>query len=158
MPQSSPSGSPRGATRMHAPLPRLALCLDCDEAFEIGETCPACGSKTWLPLAGFLERGGARAPARPRSELGEPTRHLLVIAQNRIDLFDPLRRAFAGQQAVRLILDRRKDDRRRTSEPALTERRRRDRRQRSDVDEQLRTHGCALVPFSVEAVRRFAAR
>lgn len=41
----------------HLPLRLLALCLDCDEGFEIRNgCCPACGSSTWIPLARFLER------------------------------------------------------------------------------------------------------
>jgi hypothetical protein len=42
-------------SRVHFPLRRLALCLDCDECFEIGSpTCPACGSETAVSLARFL--------------------------------------------------------------------------------------------------------
>src|SRR5688572_6925315 len=41
----------RVTARVHLPLRRLALCLDCEECFEIGdEACPACGSETWTPL------------------------------------------------------------------------------------------------------------
>jgi hypothetical protein len=40
----------------HLPLQKVALCLDCDECFELGyATCPACGSRTWSPLARFFE-------------------------------------------------------------------------------------------------------
>ena len=47
----------RHDTRFHLPLRLLALCLDCDEGFEIGNgCCPACGSGTWTPLSRFLER------------------------------------------------------------------------------------------------------
>ena len=57
---------------LHLPLKRLALCLDCEECFELGaEACPACGSGTWTTLALFLEGGqaelSAREPRPPRS-------------------------------------------------------------------------------------------
>jgi hypothetical protein len=42
--------------RVHLPLRRVALCLDCDECFEIAfGMCPACGSGTWTALGRFLE-------------------------------------------------------------------------------------------------------
>jgi hypothetical protein len=44
------------AQLLHLPLRRVALCLDCEECFELGcSVCPACGSETWMPLARFLE-------------------------------------------------------------------------------------------------------
>jgi hypothetical protein len=61
----------RNDTQFHLPLRLLALCLDCDEGFEIiNQCCPACGSKTWVPLSRFLERGAgqpvrSRAPSQP---------------------------------------------------------------------------------------------
>jgi len=40
---------------VHVPLNRLALCLDCEECFEVGvDACPACSSETWVPLARFV--------------------------------------------------------------------------------------------------------
>jgi hypothetical protein len=48
--------------QLHLPLRRLALCLDCEECFELGaEACPACGSGTWITLARFLEGGQGTA-------------------------------------------------------------------------------------------------
>lgn len=47
---------------LHLPLRRLALCLDCEKCFELGAAaCPACGSRTWITLARFLEGGAAAA-------------------------------------------------------------------------------------------------
>jgi hypothetical protein len=44
--------------RVHVPLARLALCLDCDACFEMGlDHCPACGSRTWSPLSRFRLAG-----------------------------------------------------------------------------------------------------
>jgi hypothetical protein len=45
---------------IHMPLSRLALCLDCEECFEVGlDACPACSSASWVTLARFV--GGAPA-------------------------------------------------------------------------------------------------
>lgn len=47
---------------VHLPLKRLALCLDCEKCFELGAAaCPACGSRTWITLARFLEGAPASA-------------------------------------------------------------------------------------------------
>jgi hypothetical protein len=47
---------------VHVPLNRLALCLDCEECFELGlDACPACSSETWVPLARFVGGGSALA-------------------------------------------------------------------------------------------------
>ncbi len=44
--------------QLHLPLRRVALCLDCEECFELGSpVCPACGSETWTALARFLDAG-----------------------------------------------------------------------------------------------------
>ncbi len=44
--------------QLHLPFRRVALCLDCEECFELGSSvCPACGSETWTPLARFLDAG-----------------------------------------------------------------------------------------------------
>lgn len=45
------------AERTSLPLTRIALCLDCEQCFELGRAgCPACGSETWAPVARFLEK------------------------------------------------------------------------------------------------------
>jgi len=57
----------RHDSTFHLPLRLLALCLDCDEGFEIGNgCCPACGSNTWIPLARFLERRTGDSQATKR--------------------------------------------------------------------------------------------
>lgn len=41
---------------IHLPLGRVALCLDCEQCFDLGhDVCPACGSGTWTPIARFLK-------------------------------------------------------------------------------------------------------
>src|SRR2546426_2326704 len=111
------------APRVHLPLRSLALCLDCDECFEVGpETCPACGSATWTTIARFLEK--ASSSRRPRHPVGGPSaakrddgapeavQQLIVVARNRRDLYEHLKRAFAGNETIRVLLNRRIADRR----------------------------------------------
>src|SRR2546425_2132094 len=111
------------APRVHLPLRSLALCPDCDECFEVGpETCPACGSATWTSISRFLEQ--ASSSRRPRHPVGGPSaakrdagapeavQQLIVVARNRRDLFEHLKRAFAGNETIRVLLNRRFVDRR----------------------------------------------
>src|SRR5256884_9067621 len=106
------------APRVHLPLRSLALCLDCDECFEVGpETCPACGSATWTTIARFLEQASSsRRPRRPvdspsaaKRDDGAPeaVQQLIVVARNRRDLYEHLKRAFAGNETIRVLLNRR---------------------------------------------------
>ena len=145
----------------HLPLRRLALCLDCDECFELGSaTCPACGSGTWSPLARFIdllsEPRARRLVEVPRKVLPRradaadkpaPT-YLLVVARQQRQFYDAIRRAFADHKAVKVILDQRVSERRQGKGTALPDRRRGDRRRTSPaVEEQLRTLGWSLVPL-----------
>jgi hypothetical protein len=55
---------------VHLPLRRLALCLDCEECFELGaEACPACGSGTSTTLALFLDGGGSASAPFPAARV-----------------------------------------------------------------------------------------
>ena len=152
----------------HLPLRRLGLCLDCDECFELGcATCPACGSRTWSPLARFIDllseprahRSGGSArkalPGRaPSADKGIP-RYLLVIARHQREFSDALQRAFAGHETVQVILDRRVSQRRQRQGAFLLDRRRNDRRRNSSaIDEQLRTLGWSLVPLELPKPKR----
>src|SRR3989442_14596358 len=109
--------------RVHLALRSLALCLDCDECFEVGpETCPACGSATWTPISRFLEQ--ASSSRRPRHSVDGPSaakrddeapkavQQLIVVARNRRDLYEHLKRAFAGNETIRVLLNQRFADRR----------------------------------------------
>ena len=153
------------ATGIHLPLRKLALCLDCDECFELGySTCPACGSGTWSPLGRFLETGptarGHRAngprrlTVRRTAEDLAVAKHLLVVARHRRELYDEIKRAFAGQETVQVILDRRTNQRRQKKNGLMLDRRRTDRRSRSAVDEQLRTIGWSLVLLDMARSKR----
>src|SRR5262245_30516943 len=153
------------STGVHLPLRNLALCLDCDECFTLGaETCPACGSGTWTPAARFLDlvaapgthraNGGSRKLTRRAAEEREIVKHLLIVARHRRELYEEIKRAFAGHESVEVILDRREVERRQSKEGAQPDRRRRGRRARPGIDEQLRTIGWSLVLLDLTKPKR----
>lgn len=162
----------RGRTlvpHVHLPLRRLALCLDCDECFEIGSgTCPACGSETWTSLSRFLEQATSSRRLRPldaswstakrHDEQPETVRQVIIVARNREQLYERLKRAFAGNPSVRVLLDRRVAERRERSGPYAADRRRGDRRSPLVLDELLRATGWAVVPQDVPKKHRGSAR
>ena len=141
------------AAKMHLPLRQLALCLDCDECFEIGSpTCPACGSATWTLLSRFLaQASSARHPgrrdaaAKRHDDPPEMVRQLIIIAGNRAHLYEHLKRGFAGNETVRVLLNRRVVARRERSGPYEAERHQADRRLPSKIDTLLRAIGWAIV-------------
>jgi len=145
------------AAKVHLPLRQLALCLDCDECFEIGSpTCPACGSATWTSLARFLAQGSsARHPGRRDAAAKRPddpselVRQLIIVAGNRAHLYEHLMRGFTGNETVRVLLNRRVIARRERSGPYEAERRQADRRLPSKIDALLRAIGWAIVPLDV---------
>jgi hypothetical protein len=145
------------AAMMHLPLRQLALCLDCDECFEISSpTCPACGSATWTSLSGFLaQASSARHPrhrdaaAKRHDDPPEMVRQLIIVAGDRAHLYEHLKRGFAGNGTVRVLLNRRVIARRARSGPYEAERRQADRRLPSKVDALLRAIGWAIVPLDV---------
>ncbi len=151
---------------LHLPLRNLALCLDCDECFALGYAdCPACGSRTWTPAARFLELvsepGASRAressrkgPSRRAAEDLAIAKHLLIVARHRRELYDQVKRAFAGHESVEVILDRRAGERRQRKGTPVLDKRRRDRRSRSVIDEQLRTIGWSLVLLDLAKSKR----
>src|SRR2546425_11059223 len=144
------------APRVHLPLRSLALCLDCDECFEVGpETCPACGSATWTTISRFLEQ--ASSSRRPRHPVGGPSaakrddgapeavQQLIVVARNRRDLYEHLKRAFAGNETIRVLLNRRIADRRERHRPHEAGRRRGGRRLPITTDRLARAAGRATL-------------
>jgi hypothetical protein len=145
------------APRTHLPLRQLALCLDCDECFGIGlETCPSCGSATWTSLALFLarassarQRGHRDVAAKRPDDPPETVRQLIIVAGDRAHLYEHLKRGFAGNGTVRVLLNRRVIARRARSAPYEVERRRADRRLPSKVDALLRAIGWAIVSLDV---------
>jgi hypothetical protein len=142
------------APHTHLPLRQLALCLDCDECFGIGpETCPSCGSATWTSLARFLAQAssGRRDAAAKRHDDPPPetVRQLIIVAGDRAHLYEHLKRGFAGNGTVRVLLNRRVRARRARSGPYEGERRQTDRRLPSKGDALLRAIGWAIVPLNV---------
>ena len=144
------------AAKVHLPLRQLALCLDCDECFEIGSpTCPACGSATSTSLARFLAQASARHPgrrdavAKRHDAPPEMVRQLIIVAGDRGHLYEHLKRGFAGNGTVRVLLNRRVIARRARSGPYEAEQRQADRRMPSKVDALLRAIGWAIVPLDV---------
>jgi len=137
----------------HFPLRKLALCLDCDACFEFGpKTCPACGSETLAPLARFLQPVGRLSRALRRNgdaDVPETVRRqLFVVARDREKLYDYVKRAFAENPTVQVVLDRRVGERRRAGMSRIPNRRQGDRR-RSDVSGQLKALGWAIVLLDV---------
>jgi len=50
------SAAVRALSRIPTPLRSLAVCVACEECFELGEaTCPSCGSDEHVPLVYMLE-------------------------------------------------------------------------------------------------------
>lgn len=46
----------RSLSRVPLPLRSLAICVACEECYELGEaTCPSCGSDKYVPLLPLLE-------------------------------------------------------------------------------------------------------
>jgi len=155
------------APRMHLPLRQLALCLDCDECFGIGaETCPRCGSATWTSPARFLGQASSSRPRRRldgspsaangNAEQPERVRQLVIVARNRGHLFEYLERAFAGNETIRVVLDRRVGERRGHSGPSDVERRHGDRRSPRKIDGLLSAVGWVVVPLGVPETHRGA--
>src|SRR5713101_4017645 len=132
----------------------LALALDCDECFDISSpTCPACGSATWTSLSRFLAQASAArhqgrrvAAVKRHDDPPEMVRQLIIVADNRAHLYEHLKRGFAGNETVRVLLNRRVVTRRERSGPYEAERRQADRRLPSKIDALLRAIGWAIVP------------
>ncbi|HXH85042.1 MAG TPA: hypothetical protein VNN07_19190 [Candidatus Tectomicrobia bacterium] len=132
------------APTIHIPLRRLALCLDCEECFEIGQDeCPACGSQTWSTLSRFIGDSSEKAVVRALHALVDETgaaegggaRHLLIVSRDQPKLFQMLQRELSGNPTVTVIQDRR---------TKASGNGRREQRWRN-VDSQLRALGWAIV-------------
>ena len=72
-------------------------------------------------------------------------RELFIVARDRSDLYRYLSQTFADAENVEVIFDRRSAERRELPTAANPERRRRERRQRPQVEEELRTVGYAYL-------------
>ena len=72
-------------------------------------------------------------------------RFIYVVARDRRDLYESLRGEFAGQADVRVVVDRRRGERRRSARGSAGDVRRLDRRQQADLDAELRTVGSFIT-------------
>lgn len=71
---------------------------------------------------------------------------MFIVGRSRRALHDSLRRTFADDDFVQVVLDRRvAERRRRRARPRKTERRQGERRAQREIDEQLRARAYAVV-------------
>ncbi len=70
---------------------------------------------------------------------------LFVVARDRLGLYDYLAQHFSGEEEVRIILDRRRKERRQTVELHAPERRRKQRRKQKVIDNYLRSLGYLIT-------------
>ena len=82
---------------------------------------------------------------RTLSEAQATPRHLLIVARSEPMLYEYVKRTFAGEDTVEVILDRRLGERRRASASPAVERRRADRRSSLPIRDRLRSAGWAVV-------------
>jgi len=142
--------------RLHIPLQRLALCVDCGGCFEIGPSqCPACGSETWSPLSRFIGNSSEKAIVRAVHALVEEARgistgqdgprHLLIVSRQQPKLFQMLQRELSDNPSVTVIQDRRG-----TAPPTVG---RIPNQRWRNVDHQIRALGWAIVRAETPGAR-----
>jgi hypothetical protein len=107
-------------------------------------------------LARFLAEASSAHQSRHRGALAkgqddqpEMVQQLIIVAGDRAHLYEHLKRGFAGNGTVRVLLNRRVIARQGRSGPYEVERRQADRRLSSKVDALLRAIGWAIVPLDV---------
>ena len=71
--------------------------------------------------------------------------HLFIVNRLHPDLYEDLRKRFASDTNVKVILDRRLGARRMRTAPAAAERRRAERRARPEVDQKLQTASHTMI-------------
>jgi hypothetical protein len=69
-----------------------------------------------------------------------------VVAHDNPEFFEFLEQKFAGDEDVRVVLDRRRADRRRAGSKTASDKRKVERRRLTAVDSALRTRGLAIIP------------
>jgi hypothetical protein len=76
-------------------------------------------------------------------------RLLFIVGSRRIDFYESLRRTFRGDDTVQVVLDRRRSERRKNrragGRTVAREQRVSERRERQEIDRQLRARGYAVV-------------
>lgn len=83
---------------------------------------------------------------RERKAKSAPRQHLLfIVSRDAHDNYENLKRVFADNSRVTVVLDRRRGERRKASHARDAERRGADRRSRPLIDDRLRRQGWAMV-------------
>ena len=156
----TPTPRPRGAGRpskLAQYAPQIAQWLREDPAPSAVEILRR------VRLAGY--RGGKsalyelvrRVSTRRPDDQPEGVRQLVIVAHDREHLYELFNRAFAGNETVRVLLDRRVGERRQHSEPHESERRRGNRRSPKTIDGLLRAIGWTIVRLRTPKNRRGSA-
>jgi hypothetical protein len=78
-------------------------------------------------------------PARP------PVRGLLIVARDRVDLYEALQHAYGDSETITVLMDRRQGERRCVVQPVAGDRRRGERRNLLSLAEDLRCQQYVLV-------------
>jgi hypothetical protein len=84
-----------------------------------------------------------RGPKTPFT--GTPARGLLIVAREHLDLYRSLEQAFGGSQQVTVLLDRRREERRRAVRAVESDLRRIERRSLTQIEDDLRLRKYVLV-------------
>lgn len=95
----------------------------------------------------------ATTPSKRAQPTSDKTRCLFIVARDQADLWDHLRKDFADDKEVRVILDRRRGERRQRAQPHEGQRRRDDRR-RASIGTDLRYRSFVIIH---EQERRLSA-
>ena len=113
-----------------------------------------CAPGHHLPVLALPLLGRIAMPADPLQERREHERKakvasrqdlLFSVSRHALDHYERLKGIFADANTVTIILDRRRQERRKTSGTRSRERRRADRRSRPAIDGRLHIHGWAMV-------------
>jgi predicted amidophosphoribosyltransferase len=132
---------------------RFKRCPKCKALLRrTAELCPHCGATMPSnfphrpPVADVLRRVRSLTDSAPPAATPEVvSQYLIIVARERRDLYDYLRRAFAREPAVLVMLERRISERRKAAAERPLERRRKDRRHRPEIDADLRRFGFAVA-------------
>lgn len=133
---------------------RFKRCPKCTAMLRrTAELCPHCG--TGMPIsfphnplvAADTERRIHRLndEVAPSTAADVVSRYLIIVARERRDLYEYLRRAFGREPGIELVLERRTADRRKASGVRPLDRRRRERRHRSHMDAEMRRFGFGVA-------------
>jgi hypothetical protein len=84
-----------------------------------------------------------RGPKTPPT--GTPAQGLLIVARDQLDLYHALEQAFGGSRRVHVLLDRRREERRRAVRAVESDVRRIERRSVRHIEEDLHLRKYVLV-------------